>query len=680
MPQSIRKPQNRSADLSEVTAHNDLAPVDELEPDQRRAAVQNRYSPTLLLVALAATIGVVAYAAFLLNPQIRGDLIPWSIVIGAEAILVFHAIMSLWTMLSGYGRQPTYSVSQAQAQLYSPRTNERLGVSIEPSEWPLFIDGSPVEVDVLITVYGEPLETIRRTAEAALAIKGRHYTYLLDDGDSDAVRDLAAELGCHYVRRLGSSGAKAGNINNALTVAKSPYFVILDADFVAKPEFLEETMPFMVDSNVAFVQTPQVYGNLRTIISRGAGYMQTMFYRFVQPGRNEFNAAFCVGTNVLFRRAAIDDLGGMYTQSNSEDVWTSLLLHERGWRSVFLPMELAIGETPDTIESYSKQQLRWATGGFEILFTHNPFSRRRRLTLDQRLMYFVTATHYLTGIAPGLLMFVPALEIFFDLRPVTMNVEWWQWALFYSGFYVLQIVLAAVIAGTFRWEVLLLSVNSFPIYIKAFFNALLRVETRWSVTGANRGGVSAFNFIRVQVYCFAFLLLTTLVSLWRDSLMSTLTIATIWCAVNTVSLGAFIFVAVQEDHRRRLAAAGKIAPRLEHHESDADAPLGEETLDAATIAEAREARVELVESLNVAVPARSAGPATLTKDRYHELVCPPEASARHQRRPGRRDRPHPPVQSTPESGGQRRGRRRGADLRHRVVLRRRRGGATGRPG
>jgi cellulose synthase (UDP-forming) len=100
----------------------------------------------------------------------------------------------------------------------------------------------------------------------------------------------------------------------------------------------------------------------------------------------------------------------MYTQSKSEDVWTSLLLHERGWRSVFVPERLATGDAPDTIEAYSNQQLRWATGGFEILFTHNPL-RRRTLTMDQRLMYFVTATHYLTGIVPALLILVPALEI-----------------------------------------------------------------------------------------------------------------------------------------------------------------------------------------------------------------------------------------------------------------------------
>ena len=53
--------------------------------------------------------------------------------------------------------------------------------------------------------------------------------------------DLADELGCHYVRRLSSGGAKAGNINHALSIAKGDFFCVFDADFVPKPEFLVET-------------------------------------------------------------------------------------------------------------------------------------------------------------------------------------------------------------------------------------------------------------------------------------------------------------------------------------------------------------------------------------------------------------------------------------------------------
>ena len=75
-----------------------------------------------------------------------------------------------------------------------------------------------VDIDVYITTYGEDLDTIRRTVTAAMDIDGRHTTYILDDGKSDEVRALAAELGAEYIVREGNAGAKAGNINNALSV------------------------------------------------------------------------------------------------------------------------------------------------------------------------------------------------------------------------------------------------------------------------------------------------------------------------------------------------------------------------------------------------------------------------------------------------------------------------------
>lgn len=601
MSPSRRSRRRRSkADLSAVNANTELALVDGLAPEERRASISGRYSPTLLLVAVLASIGVLAYAGFLLNPSFRGDLIPWLIVISCELILIFQASMALWTMLSGYGRQPNYRFQTAQAELYDPQLNAQLGVEDDPTKWPMHIKGRQIDVDVLITVYGESLDVIETTARAAMAMHGRHTTWILDDGDSDEVRDLAKFLGCRYVRRLGSSGAKAGNVNNALSVAKAEFFVIFDADFVAKPEFLYEMIPFMEDPNVAFVQAPQVYGNLNNIVSRGAGFIQMVFYRFIQPGRNEFNAAFCVGTNVLFRRAAVKDVGGIYTQSKSEDIWTSILMHERGWRSIFQPKELAVGETPDTIEAYSKQQLRWATGGFEILFTHNPLSPRRRLHMDQRLMYFVTCTFYFTGIAPGLLMLVPLMEVFFDLRPVTLAVKWYEWALFYPGFYVMQIVLAAVIAGTFRWEVLLLAANSFPIYIKAFFNALLKVDTKWAATGATKGRTSAFNFIMVQVWAFVLMVGTSIVSIYRDYSMGHLNVATFWCVLNAVFLGAFVITAFLENHQKKqerklprhcLEERGSLDPERQL------VPAGgqPETLDVEAILDAQAARDALAE-------------------------------------------------------------------------------------
>lgn len=504
----------------------------------------------MVLLVLIGTIGILAYSGFLLDPSHRGDLLPYAMVITAETILVAQALLAMWTILSGSSDPRDYVYHDAAARLM-PGAGD--------GDDTVHLAGAPVIVDVFITVYGEDVETIRQTVRAAVAMRGAHRTWVLDDGRSDEVRVLAAEQGASYVRRLSSNGAKAGNINHALSIAKGEFFVILDADFVPKENLVVEMLPFFAHDDVAFVQSPQAYGNLTTVVARGAAYMQTVFYRFIQPGRNRFNAAFCVGTNVMFRRRAIDDVGGVCTDSKSEDVWTSLRLHERGWRSVYLSDVLAIGEAPETIEAYSKQQLRWATGGFEILLQHNPLSPRRRLTPDQRIQYLVTATFYLTGICPLLLLLVPPLEIYFDLRPMTLEITAFTWALYYAGFYVVQILLAWFAVGSFRWETLTLATVSFPIYTKALWNVVTGKDVGWHVTGsASRR--SPFEFIIPQVLFFVFLAFTTAVGVWRDIGIGEMTLATAWNATNTIILGSFVVTAAREAHAIAHPAAAVAAP------------------------------------------------------------------------------------------------------------------------
>jgi cellulose synthase (UDP-forming) len=526
---------------------HDYARVDAHVPLTRRAETANPYPPILIPLTLLATLGILRYAAFLLAPGNRGNLLPYLLVVVAEMILILHALVSVWTILTGTKGPRDFPFFEAKTGLLDKTLAD--GQHASPQLWPILLNGRRISVDVFITVYGEDVAKIRTTVTAAIAIHGLHRTWILDDGRSDEVKDLAAELGCFYVRRLSSGGAKAGNINHALSLAKAEFFCVFDADFVPRPNFLAETVPFFVDSTVAFVQTPQTYGNLTNLISRGAGYMQTVFYRFVQTGRNPFNAAFCVGTNVIYRRAAVDDVGGIYTDSKSEDVWTSLMMHERGWRTIYIPQTLAVGDAPETIEAYTKQQLRWATGGFEILLNHNPLSPRRRLTMDQRLMYLVTATHYLTGIAPGLLLLVPPMEIFFDLRPVNLSISITTWVIYYAGFYVMQVLLAFYTLGSFRWEVLMLAAVSFPIYLQALFNAFVGKEQKWHVTGGRNRPESPFNFIIPQVLVFAFLALTSVVAIWRDIDNSQLTLATGWNVTNTLILGVFMLVALRESWR-----------------------------------------------------------------------------------------------------------------------------------
>ncbi|HWT40470.1 MAG TPA: glycosyltransferase family 2 protein, partial [Dongiaceae bacterium] len=391
---------------------------------------------------------------------------------------------------------------------------------------------------------------------------GLHKTYILDDGESDEVQAMAERVGVVYIRRPTHNHAKAGNINYALKRTKGDFFLILDADFVAQPTILYETIPFFENDNLAFVQTPQFYDNQNNFVSTAANFMQNVFYSLIQSGKNRFNAAFCVGTNVVFRRTAIDELGGMHTASKSEDIWTSLRLHERGHDSIYIPSVLAVGKTPETLKAYSKQQLRWATGSFEIFLRRNPLFLHR-LTVDQRLQYFATTSYYFVGFSVLLLLLLPPLQIYFNLSPIATTIPIWQWALMYSGFYVTQLMLAFYTMGGLKIRTLMLANASFPIYIKAFFNALLHRDLAWDATNKVSYD-SPFNYVRMQVYVFIFLFLTSVVGVAKSLYTSEFSISLAWNILNTLVFGYFVSVAYKEARqlRRQRKQARKQARRL----------------------------------------------------------------------------------------------------------------------
>jgi len=539
--------------------------TDELQHSANRIEKQLT-SPTVTLILTVATIGAFVYLSYLLQPAYRGDILPYTLALVAELFVIMQGLLSFWTILSGRSNPRNYEYHSAQAKLYDESTGKSaIGIlKKQPAkiarDVPMYLHRKKINVDIYIPVYGEPVEEIRATAIAAKNVYGEHETYILDDGESDEVREMAESVGVGYIRRPIHDHAKAGNINHALSLTKGDFYLILDADFVADPTILYETIPFFENDNLAFVQTPQFYTNQNNFVSEAANFMQNVFYSLIQSGKNRFNSAFCVGTNVVFRRSAVESIGGMVTSSKSEDIWTSLYLHEKEYDSVYIPTVLAAGKTPETIMAYSKQQLRWATGSFEIFLRSNPLTRRK-LTVDQRLQYFATTTYYFIGFSVLLLLLLPPLQIYFNLTPIAATIPVWQWAVLYSGFYVSQLILAFYTMGGLKFKTVMLSSVSFPIYIKAFFNALLRRDQAWHATNSVSYD-SPFNYIRMQVYTFVFLFLTTIVGILKAFYVNQFSISLLWNGLNTFVFGYFVVMAYAEGRSlRRKQRMGSVKPK-----------------------------------------------------------------------------------------------------------------------
>ena len=158
-------------------------------------------------------------------------------------------------------------------------------------------------VDVFIATYTEPLEVLEPVVIGAMRVRGKRNVLILDDGNRPEVEAMAKRHGAIWIPRTTNEHAKAGNLNHGLLHTDAEFILELDADHVPLPWFLERTLGYFDDPELAFVQAPQTFYNRDTFLFRhnretsGFWFEQRMFYDAIQPAKNKWNAAFFVGTS-----------------------------------------------------------------------------------------------------------------------------------------------------------------------------------------------------------------------------------------------------------------------------------------------------------------------------------------------------------------------------------------------
>src|SRR5690606_10967272 len=145
--------------------------------------------------------------------------------------------------------------------------------------------------------------------------------------------------------------------------------------------------------------------------------------------------------------------------------------------------------------------------------------------------------------------------IFFNLSPVSLNIPLWQYAILYSGLFFVQLCLSFYAMGGLKLETIMISAASFPIYIEAFFNALLGRDQAWAATNQKDSGYdSPFNYIQAKCQVFLFLLLTSTIGVWKALYTSEFSISVAWSLVTTLIFGYFVWAALKESHLLRQVA------------------------------------------------------------------------------------------------------------------------------
>ncbi len=251
-----------------------------------------------------------------------------------------------------------------------------------------------LRVAVLIPTFNEPPEVLLPTVAAAVALKPAHQTWVLDDGDRPEIRTLAEALGARYIARPTHEHAKAGNVNHALSQIDADIVGVLDADHVPTSRFLTSLLPYFADPDLAFVQSPQDFYNLELFEHErqrdGKVFNEeAVFYRVIAPAKSRWSAPFWCGTCALIRTDALRSVGGVSTDSVTEDIHTTIRMYRAGWTGAYHNEVLARGLAPDDANAYLIQRNRWALGAMQVLRRENPLFGPG-LNVAQRLAFATT--------------------------------------------------------------------------------------------------------------------------------------------------------------------------------------------------------------------------------------------------------------------------------------------------
>ncbi|MDB5237422.1 MAG: hypothetical protein JWL88_524 [Parcubacteria group bacterium] len=423
-------------------------------------------------------------------------------------------------------------------------------------------------IDVFITVAGEPEAIVAETIRAAKAMQyPKHSVYVLNDGyvakkdNWQAIEMLAAELGVNCITRDIPGGAKAGNINNALAQTNAELVAIFDADHVPHADFLMKTVPYMASADTGFVQTPQFYKNFeQNYVTRGSWDQQQLFFGPICKGKNRLNAATMCGTNMVIRRTALEEVGGMCTESIAEDFVTGLLMHSKGYQSVYVPEVLAEGLATEDLLTYSKQQFRWARGALDVIFRYNPLFLPG-LTFAQRIQYLSSASFYLSGIFVAIDAMLPLAFFYFGLIPLAVSGMLLA-VVFLPYIFVTLFVVQRSSNFTFSFSSLAFSMCSFSIHIKALFSAATRKAVAFAITPKEQ---QRGNYLKLASLHIAYDVLAAagiIVALLRDGLSSSLVNNGAWAVLTALVTLPFIRASLPETEAEERTYPAMEAPAL----------------------------------------------------------------------------------------------------------------------
>ena len=383
-------------------------------------------------------------------------------------------------------------------------------------------DNHNYKIDVFLPICGESLEVLNNTWQHVAKLDYEHLTvYVLDDSKEEVTehKKLAEQYGFIHLQRPNRGWMKkAGNLRYGYERSHGDFIVIFDADFAPRRDFIRELLPHMSDPKNAIIQSPQFFNATKELHQRspleyGAAQTQEAFYRFIQVSRDRFGAPICCGSNAIYRRAALAEIGGTALIEHSEDAHTGFALTKKGWRVKYVPLILALGLCPDNAHAYFHQQHRWCFGSLSLLGTKEFWQAKIPWTI--KWCYTVGLLFYLHH--PFAILF--SFQIFWSLFMYNANVSLASSIIYLPSMIWGFVYMLAFPIQRFRWGCFYATFVQLYSYSHAVISSLLKGAVGWIPTNSKQIDVSsAFKQTTWAIGIYVFVYIALIARGFRDGL------------------------------------------------------------------------------------------------------------------------------------------------------------------
>jgi cellulose synthase/poly-beta-1,6-N-acetylglucosamine synthase-like glycosyltransferase/peptidoglycan/xylan/chitin deacetylase (PgdA/CDA1 family) len=235
--------------------------------------------------------------------------------------------------------------------------------------------GPPVTgpVSVIVPAYNE-----KEGIEAAVrSLAGGDHAggievVVVDDGSTDGTAAIVEALRLPSVRVVRiPNGGKSNALNVGVAMASHELIVMVDGDTVFEPDALGRLVQPFADPQVGAVAGNVKVGNRGSMVARWQHIEYVIGFNL---DRRLYDLMRCMptvpGAIGAFRRAALQQIGGMSDDTLAEDTDVTIAMCRVGWRVVYEERARAWTEAPSSLRQLWLQRYRWSYGTMQAIWKH----------------------------------------------------------------------------------------------------------------------------------------------------------------------------------------------------------------------------------------------------------------------------------------------------------------------